>query len=128
MCFKEWWSSNFGYGRELVRSGVDGAKSAGKASLEGQSVGSVLADSALQSWKHVAVGVAAGAVVGKLAGSRRPVRNAAIMGVCGGVLGFLAGMAWGTREVTGDIFHGVRRNVGAVRDSRWLEKNPIDYA
>ena len=46
----------------------------------------------------------------------------------GATIGLSTGMAWGTRHLTGDMARGAKKNIDAARDSRWLEKNPIDYA
>jgi len=48
--------------------------------------------------------------------------------VAGGAIGFGLGIAWNCRHLTASIADGALRNVGKVRDERWLERHPIDYA
>jgi hypothetical protein len=46
----------------------------------------------------------------------------------GSAIGFCAGFAWGTRELTGSMGRASLKQMGAVRDQHWLERHPIDYA
>ncbi len=43
-------------------------------------------------------------------------------------IGFLATLAWNTRNVTGAMARSAAKEIGKVRDEHWLEMNPIDYA
>ena len=74
-----------------------------------------------------------GAYVGALGatiGHRRKPQYGAVLGasLLGAAIGLSTGMAWGTRRLAGDMARGAKKNIDAVRDARWLEKNPIDYA
>lgn len=73
-----------------------------------------------------------GAAVGLLASrnNRKSSGNAgaALSGLVGGAIGFCAGIAWESRDVTGKFARQAISNVNVVRDARWLEKNPITYA
>ena len=46
----EWFGSNFDYGRDLVNSGVEGARSAGQSSLGEAPVTSVLVAAVRHAW------------------------------------------------------------------------------
>ena len=83
------------------------------------------------STKAVWIAVAVGAGVGMLSrvgGKRSTAATVAIGALIGGVVGFGAGIAWESREFTGTVARKAMREIGAVRDARWLERNPIDYA
>jgi hypothetical protein len=49
-------------------------------------------------------------------------------GLVGSALGFGGGVAWASRGFTGTAARHAIRGVNNVRDARWLERNPIDYA
>jgi hypothetical protein len=37
-------------------------------------------------------------------------------------------LAWASRGYTGSAARGAIKKINVVRDARWLEKNPINYA
>jgi len=49
-------------------------------------------------------------------------------GFLGSLIGFASGLAWESRDLTASIAGNALKNIDKVRDERWLEKNPIDYA
>jgi len=79
-------------------------------------------------WAPAAIGAAIGLLSAGL--DRRPTSGyrVAVRGLVGGTLGFGAGMAWASRDLTGAVARGTIQRVNGVRDARWLEKNPIAYA
>lgn len=123
-----WLESNFGYGRDLVNSGWEGARSAQLKTLDGASVAAVLTDSVRSSWPSAVVGAYLGALGASL-GGRRKVNYGAIVGagLLGATVGVATGMAWGTRHLTAEIAHGAKKNFDTVRDAYWLKKNPVPY-
>lgn len=124
-----WLESNLNYGKNLVGSSVEGARSAGRMMSEGECVGSVLAKSARDSWQVVAIGVGLGVLCGLLTTRRKSSAGKVLAcSVVGGIVGLGAGMAWETRQLTGDMARGAIRNAKVVRDAHWLERHPIDYA
>jgi hypothetical protein len=125
----EWIKSNIDYGRSLIRSGLEGAHSAQNKTLACAPITSALIDSVRDSWMPTMIGAYVGALGASL-GHRRKPHYSAVLGasLLGAAIGFSTGMAWGTRHLTGDMARGAKRNIDAARDSRWLEKNPIDYA
>jgi len=60
-------------------------------------------------------------------GHRSPSR-ALRLGLLGGVIGFCAGFVWQNRRLSASVMCGAFRSIGRVRDERWLETHPIDYA
>jgi hypothetical protein len=124
-----WIESNLSYGKNLVESSVEGARSARKMTTEGECVGSVLTRSARDSWQLVSIGVGLGLLVGLLVTRRKPSpAKMLVCGLLGGVAGLGTGVAWETRELTGDMARGAIKNAKVVRDAHWLERHPIDYA
>ena len=123
-----WLKSGVGYGWDLIRSALEGARSGGDEIQEEESPGSVLLRSARTS---LALSVAA-ASVGLLAGywvsRRKSARKAGAFGLAGAAIGFAGGMAWGTRHMTGEMARGAIRKMDAARDAHWLARHPIDYA
>jgi hypothetical protein len=49
------------------------------------------------------------------------------MGVVGGFVGFTAGVAWRTRQISSEVARGALRGIGSTRDSHWLGKHPINF-
>jgi len=80
------------------------------------------------AWMPTAIGGGIGLLSRFLVGKRRSASSVAIGGLLGSVVGFTAGVAWKSRHVTGTAARKSIRLVNAVRDARWLEQNPVDYA
>jgi hypothetical protein len=80
-------------------------------------------------WVTAAIGGTIGALCALLNGRRNSrYRVVTLAGLVGGAIGFGSGVAWASRGFTSAVARNVTRNVNAVRDARWLEKNPINYA
>lgn len=124
----DWLKSEVEYGRDLADSGWQGARSAYDSTLQGEQVGTVLSRSARASWAPTVMGASVGALCALLAYRRKPNPTAiAVMGTVGGFVGFTAGVAWETRQLSSGIARGAMRNIGRTRDSHWLDKHPIDF-
>jgi len=68
-------------------------------------------------------------VLGSYPGYRqKSVARALTYGLLGGVLGLGAGVVWESRRLTASVAGSALKNIGKVRDERWLTKHPIDYA
>ncbi len=120
--------SNLRYGRALVKSGASGLRRGGEEHLDGRQLSRVLAESARASFGLATLGACAG-VLGCFASVRRGrMAKGVACGIAGSALGFLAGFAWKTRELTGDMTRSAVREMSSVRDERWLDRHPIDYA
>jgi len=127
MMITQWSRSNVDYGRKLFDSGLAGARSAEAAFLHGDPIAPFLGESARRSLRPAAIGACL-----FLLGScirHRHSRNRAIAATClGGALGFGAGVIWQSRALTRCVTTSALRNMGRVRDERWLQRHPIDYA
>lgn len=128
MHLREWWHSNLEYGRKLVNSGLEGALSAKEEFLHGRPLAPFLSDSACKAFLPAAVGVCMAVLGSRSENGHQTATRALGFGLLGSVLGFAAGMAWCNRCLAASVVSGALKRVDIVRDERWLEKNPIDYA
>jgi hypothetical protein len=127
MSISETIKENLAYSKELVESGIEGAKEARKAVLSAEETNDVVTAAAQESWEAGAVGIMVGAICGVLADDRKPVRGMIAGALLGAVLGFGGSFAWKTRPLTSAMARGAVKHVGTVQDKRWLSKNPIPY-
>jgi len=74
------------------------------------------------------LGAAFGVWSTSLTRSRRSRYRTAKGGSVGSALGFVCGAAWASRGFTGVVARSAVQRINVVRDARWIEKNPIDYA
>jgi len=123
-----WLKSGIAYGLDLLRSAVEGARSAGEQIREEESPRSVLMRSARTSLVPGVAVATLGVVAGYWTTRRKPAHKAVAFGLLGAVIGFAAGMAWSTRHVTGGIARGAIKKMDATRDAHWLTRHPVDYA
>jgi hypothetical protein len=114
------------YGRALVSSGISGLRRGRDSQLDGERLSSVLVQSALASLGLAAIGACAGFLRFQRNG-RRGVSRTVIYGVAGGVIGFVAGFTWKTRELTASMARSALKEMGTVRDEHWIEKHPVNY-
>jgi hypothetical protein len=118
---------NLAYSKELLDSGIAGAKDARAAVLGARENTDMLTAAVQESWQGAAIGVLAGAIVGALADDREPVRGVVAGGILGAVLGFGCSLAWKTRPLTSAMAREAGRRVGTVRDQHWLTRHPVNY-
>jgi hypothetical protein len=124
----DWLKSELEYGRDLADSGWQGARTAYGSMAQEEPVGELLSRSARASWAPTAMGAGIGALCGLLVQRRKPNTAAVVaMGVVGGFVGFTAGVAWETRQLSSGIARGAMRKIGSTRDSHWLGKHPINF-
>jgi hypothetical protein len=116
------------YGQKLINAGVSGIRNGHEAALHGQSFSELLAETARESLALAATGALVGMLQAWLTHRHRRLPNAIAGGAVGSAVGFCVGFAWGTRKRTSMVAHSALREVDRVRDERWLEMNPIDYA
>lgn len=112
------------YARKMVEAGVDGITAAWEKS--GDRVVEPITTG--RFWLPASIGAASGLVGVLLNRNRRSAAGFAIGGLIGSVLGFSAGMAWASREFSGEALKTAAGKVHTVLDARWLEHNPINYA
>ncbi|MGD0215168.1 MAG: hypothetical protein ABSB87_18220 [Terriglobales bacterium] len=128
MDLRQWSKSSADYGRRLLDSGIEGARSGRESFLNGESLAPFLSESVRSAVTPAVVGACLG-VLGSYPGCRQKSATRALaFGLLGGVIGLSLGLAWESRRLTASAAGGALRNIGRVRDERWLTKHPIDYA
>ena len=78
--------------------------------------------------KPAALGACIGLLSGYPAGRKKSIMRSLTYGLLGGTVGLCAGLVWENRRLTASVAGSALRNIGKVRDERWLAKHPIDYA
>ncbi len=119
----QWVGSDVTYLRHLLEAGVDGVT----AVWNGPG-GWSFASAARHSVWVTAMGGTVGGLSTLLVRRRRSGNGTALGVLVGSAIGFGSGVAWASRGFTGSMGRSVLQKVNAVRDQRWLEKNPINYA
>ncbi len=120
--------SNLRYGRELVKSGVAGLSTGREEHLHGEPLSEVLARSARASLGLATLGACTGLLRYYLPARRGRVAKTVACGLVGSAIGFAAGFAWMTRELTESMTRSAVKQMSVVRDQHWLDRHPIDYA
>jgi hypothetical protein len=118
---------NLAYSKELLESGIEGAKEARKQVLQAEETTDLVTAAAQESWQAGAIGVMIGAIAGVLADDRRPLRGVIAGVLLGAVVGYGSSFAWKTRPLTSAMARGAGKRVGTVKDKHWLSKHPIPY-
>jgi hypothetical protein len=116
-------ASDIAYFRDLIKAGLNGITTA-----RNERSGIFTPRWQAAAWTPALVGAAVGALSTCFDKDRRSVPRAAVAGLVGSALGFGGGIAWASRGFTGTAARHAIRGVNNVRDARWLERNPIDYA
>ena len=75
-----------------------------------------------------AIGTCAALIGSCFSGRRNRNAKAVGYGVAGSTIGFILGLTWKTRELTGCMGRSALKEMGTVRDQHWLSTHPIDYA
>lgn len=127
MGLRKWSKTEAEYGRRVLDSGLEGARSGREAFLNGRPLTPFLGESVRKALKPTALGAFLG-VLGSYPANHRSIGRVLAFGLLGGAIGFGAGVAWESRRLTESVMSGALRNIGRVRDEHWLERNPIDYA
>lgn len=128
MDLRKWSKSNADYGRRLLDSGIEGARSGHQAFFNGKSLTPFLSESVRNALKPAALGACIGAL-GSYPGYRqKSILRALGFGLLGGAIGLGVGLAWESRRFTASVAGGALKNIGRARDEQWLTKHPIDYA
>jgi hypothetical protein len=128
MNFVEWSRSNADYGRKLVDSALEGARSGEDMFVKDKPLAPYFTDSARQALAPAVIGACIGMLGGYLGNGRRSPTRALACGFLGGAIGFGAGVIWESRQFTASIASSSWKSISKTRDEHWFEKNPIDYA
>ena len=128
MGLRSWSTSNLEYGRKVLSSGLEGARSGREAFLQGGCLTPFVRESVCHVWKSAVVGACVGALGSMSRNRHRSVSRTLAYGVMGSAVGFGLGLAWKSRRLTESIASGALQSIAKVRDEHWLESHPIDYA
>jgi hypothetical protein len=123
MGLRKWSESEIDYGRKVLISGLEGARSGREAFLNGRSLAPFLSESVRKAMKPAAIGACIGAL-GSFPGNRQTLA----FGFLGAAIGFGAGLVWESRSLAASVASGAWNKISRVRDEHWFEKHPIDYA
>jgi hypothetical protein len=128
MSLRTWSRCEIEYGRKVLNSGLEGARSGREAFLDGRPLPPFLSESVRNAFKPAAIGVCIG-VLGGCPGNRpKSIGRVLAFGLLGGAIGFGAGVVRENRRLAASVAGGALRNIDRVRDEHWLERHPIDYA
>ena len=122
-----WSKSEFEYGRKVLNSALQGARSGREAFLKGRSLTPFLSEGVRKALKPAAVGACL-ACWAVSRSHRSSIGRALAFGFVGWAIGLGAGVTWKTRGLTGCAASNAFRNIDKLRDEHWLERHPIDYA
>lgn len=128
MVLFNWSRSEFEYGRKVLNSGAEGARSGRETFLNGRSLTPFLGEAARNAFKPAGVGACVGMLSGYRGDLHSSIGRILAFGFLGSLIGFASGVAWESRDLTASIAANALRNIGKVSDEHWLEKHPIDYA
>ena len=126
----EWVKSNVDYGRRLVDSGINGARSGQEEFFDGKPVAPFLGDSVKGALLPAAIGACVGVLVGYPIYRKKSTAASITLayGLLGCAIGLTTGLAWKRRHLSASVAGGAMKNIGRVRDQQWLSKHPINYA
>jgi hypothetical protein len=128
MKVSEWSKSSIDYGKRLLDSGLEGARSGEGAFLHGEPLAPFLEESARHALEPATIGVFLGVLSGCAGNGQKSTSKTLLYGLLGGVIGFGVGVAWGSRRLAASVASSAMKSIGKVRDEHWLQNNPIDYA
>jgi hypothetical protein len=128
MDLRKWSKSEVEYGRRILNSGRQGARSGEEEFLHGRPLSPVLGEAARMALKPAAVGACLGMLSSVSKNRQRSVGRILAFGLLGGAIGFVTGLTWMNRRLTASAASGALRNINKVRDEHWVEKHPIAYA
>jgi hypothetical protein len=128
MALGKWVKSNVDYGRRLVDSGLEGARSGQEEFLNGEPLSPFLGKTVRGALRPAAVGVGVGLLVSYPISRKKSVAGTILFGLVGGAIGLGLGLAWENRRLSASVAGGAMKSIGKVRDEKWLSKNPINYA
>ena len=128
MGLRTWSRSEVEYGRKVLNSGLEGARSGREAFLSGRPLTPFLSESVRKAWTPAAVAAGIGALGSCSGKKQKSIGRVVAFSLLGAAIGFGAGIFWENRRLVASAAGGALRNIDKVRDEHWLEKNPIDYA
>ncbi|MGA2888345.1 MAG: hypothetical protein ABSE51_09865 [Terracidiphilus sp.] len=124
----KWVKSNVDYGRRLLDSGMEGARSGQEEFLNGKPLTPFLGESVRSALVPAAIGACVGVLAAYPLSRKKSAGVTLAYGLLGGAIGLTTGMAWESRRLSASVAGSAMKNIGRVRDEQWLVKHPIDYA
>ncbi|MGZ4826818.1 MAG: hypothetical protein ACXVY9_05585 [Terriglobales bacterium] len=121
-------SSSFQYGRKLLDSGLEGARTGEQMFLHGEPLAPYLNHSARHAVAPALIGACVGVIGSHGVRRRHSAAQAVAYGLVGCALGFGVALVWASRRLAASVVFGARKRISRVRDEHWLEHHPIDYA
>ena len=128
MDLRKWSKSEVEYGRKVLDSGLEGARSGREAFLQGRPLKPFLNESVRRALKAAVVGACLGAMSGYGGKRNRSIGRMLLFGLLGGAIGFGTGVAWESRGLTESAAGAALRNIHQARDEHWVERHPVAYA
>jgi hypothetical protein len=128
MALREWVKTNVDYGRRLVGSGIEGARSGQEEFLNGEPLAPYLGESVKGALLPAVVGACVGVLVGYPISRRKSSSVTWVYGLLGCAIGLTTGFAWKSRHLGASVASGAMKNISKVRDEKWLARHPINYA
>jgi hypothetical protein len=128
MKVREWSKSEIDYGRKLLNSGLEGARSGREEFLHGESLAPFLDKSVPSALGYAVAGGCIGLLGSYLQNRHQRPSKTFAFGILGGAIGLCVGVVWGNRRLEASVVSAAWKNMGRTRDEHWLERNPIDYA
>ena len=133
MSLFRWFEANLEYARKLATSGLQGAGHGREEFLHQEPVVPFLAEAARQALAPAALGACLGRLGSYFAtrdvrGNRKPANRRLAITLLGGMIGFGAGLVWNTQGLAAHVARRGFEHTRSVRDQRWLQRHPINYA
>ena len=128
MDLRTWSKLNADYGRRLLDSGIEGARSGQQAFLNGKSLTPFLSESVRSAMLPAALGACIGVLSSYSAYRQKSVTRALRFGFLIGAACLGAGLAWESRRLTATVAESALRRIDKLREEHWLTEHPIDYA
>lgn len=115
------------YGRKLIHAGVTGIREE-HTRFDPEKAHALITHSAGEALEVALAGACLCVLPACVFARRSRAANALLFGALGSIAGFVAGFTWKTRDLSSALAHGALHEMGRVKDERWLENNPVDYA
>jgi len=128
MTLYQWSKSEVEYGRKVLDSGLEGARSGRKTFLDGKPSTLFSGEAVGHALRCASFGACAGMLTSFSGSKRRSAGRGLGFALLGGALGLASGLIWQSRRLTTSVVAGAVKGMSKVRDERWLERHPINYA
>ncbi len=128
MDLRKWSKSEVDYGRRILASGLEGARSGEEMFLHGERLTPFLNDSVRKALKPAVIGACVGALCSVPGNRQKSLGRMLLFGLLGGAIGLSTGLTWESRGLAESATNGALRNIHKVRDEHWVEKHPVAYA